>query len=150
MGNAVLIRQITFGSDEYKSEVKLRYEVLRKPLGLQFSQEELDKENDSYHFGAFEGDELIGCLILVPFSNTEIKMRQVAVAPDRQARGIGKLLVKAAEEFAQDNGYEWMKLNARETAVKFYLSLGYEIFGEPFLEVTIPHRSMQKRLTKED
>jgi len=143
---AVLIRQIKFGSDEYGSEVQLRYENLRKPLGLEFSREELDKEQDFFHFGAFDGAELIGCLVLVPLSQTEINMRQVAVIPDRQGQGIGKRLVQAAEEYAREKGFEWMKLHARETAVPFYLSLGYEIYSDPFFEVTIPHRSMRKRL----
>jgi predicted GNAT family N-acyltransferase len=42
--------------------------------------------------------------------------------------------------------YTTIILNARETAVKFYISLGYEIYGEPFVEVTLPHRKMKKTL----
>jgi len=40
-----------------------------------------------------------------------------------------------------------MLLHARETAVSFYTELGYEVFGEPFVEVTVPHRKMRKTLT---
>jgi predicted GNAT family N-acyltransferase len=39
-----------------------------------------------------------------------------------------------------------MVLNARDTAIPFYLHLGYELVGEPFVEVGIPHRKMRKAL----
>ena len=34
-------------------------------------------------------------------------------------------------------------LHARESAVPFYLALGYGLVGEPFEEVGIPHRKMR-------
>jgi predicted GNAT family N-acyltransferase len=39
-----------------------------------------------------------------------------------------------------------MILHARATAVPFYLRLGYTVVGEPFEEVGIPHRGMEKAL----
>ena len=33
-----------------------------------------------------------------------------------------------------------------EASKTFYTALGYEIFGEPFVEVTLPHRKMRKTL----
>ena len=43
-------------------------------------------------------------------------------------------------------GGRLLTLHARETAVAFYLRLGYRVVGEPFVEVTIPHRTMEKLL----
>ena len=40
-----------------------------------------------------------------------------------------------------------MVLHARQTAVPFYLKLGYAEVGAPFQEVGIPHRCMEKPLT---
>jgi predicted GNAT family N-acyltransferase len=73
-------------------------------------------------------------------------MRQVAVNDKSQRSGIGSRLVAYSEEYAREHGYETMELNARQTAVPFYLRLGYEITGDPFTEVGLPHRKMQKRL----
>ena len=39
-----------------------------------------------------------------------------------------------------------MVLHARQTAVPFYERLGYETYGEPFVEVTIPHIAMRMAL----
>jgi ribosomal protein S18 acetylase RimI-like enzyme len=119
--------------------------VLRLPLALDLTAEEVAQETDQLHFVAFEGGEVVGCALLKP-SHGEAKMRQVAVRPELQGQGIGRILVQAFEAEAQARGYPSIVLNARETAVPFYERLGYEVFGEAFEEVTIPHRSLRKHL----
>ena len=43
-------------------------------------------------------------------------------------------------------GIRHLRLAARQTAVGFYARLGYAVDGEPFIEKTIPHRTMRKML----
>jgi predicted GNAT family N-acyltransferase len=140
------IRIFDHDSEEYRLEVALRSKVLREPLGLTFSEEELAKDAGDFHIGVFCDDLLIGCLLLVPKANQIVKMRQVAIAAAEQGRGIGRALVEFAENFAKAKGFRTMELNARETAVPFYLALNYSVEGEPFQEVTVPHRRMFKVL----
>ena len=71
-------------------------------------------------------------------------MRQVAVDESYQSKGIGRALVEYCEQVARDEQFTEIILHARETAVAFYLKLGYEVYGEPFIEVGIPHRNMRK------
>lgn len=144
---AIQIRQIKHNSPEFDAEVKLRDEVLRKPLGLKYTAEDLAAEGANIHFAAYAGPEMVGTLQLLHSTDSEMKMRQVAISPRHQGKGIGRELVRVAEEFARENSYRSIRLNARDTAVAFYLSLDYEIVGEPFIEVTIPHRFMHKRLS---
>jgi predicted GNAT family N-acyltransferase len=73
-------------------------------------------------------------------------MRQVAVKNEFQNMGVGKEMVVYAEKWARDNGYKTMELNARKTAVPFYLKLNYSIEGSEFMEVGIPHSKMLKKL----
>ena len=142
------IRQIEHNSPEFDAEVRLRDEVLRKPLGLKYMAEDLAAEAANIHFAAYSGDEMVGTLQLLHSADSEMKMRQVAISPRHQGKGIGKALVRVAEEFARTHSYRTIRLNARDTAVAFYLSLNYELIGDPFIEVTIPHRSMQKYLSR--
>lgn len=135
-----------FDSALYRQAVELRRRVLRLPLGLDFTPEDLAPDREQFHFVATDGGQVVGCLVMVPHGN-ETKMRQVAVEPDLQGRGIGKAMVAHTEVWAAQEGYESIVLHAREGAVPFYLGLGYELEGEPFEEVTIPHRRMRKRLT---
>ncbi len=141
------ILQIEFATPEYDEAVALRYEVLRRPLGLEYTPEQLAVEYDQIHLAAYASDnQLVGYLNLTPQDEKTIKMRQVAVAPDWQGRGVGQKLVEASEAVARRMGISSMELHARETAVPFYLKLGYEVEGTQFEEVTIPHFKMKKRL----
>ena len=157
---AIGVREVSYGSKDYEATVELRREILRKPLGLEFSSAELQLDLSDYHFAAFQNSDneigkatigisnehLIGCLILRPQSRDELKMRQVAVASSVQGRGVGQMLVARSELWAREHGYQEIVLNARETAVKFYLKLGYEIVGDRFSEVDLPHFKMRKAL----
>ncbi len=140
-------QKIDFATPEYDLAVRLRTEVLRRPLGLEFTVEQLEKEWADDHFAAFdERGQLVGCLILTKKDSKSVKMRQVAVAPDRQKTGIGQFLVAHSEVWAARKGFEKMELSAREPAVPFYEKLGYARVGERFEEVSIPHFRMEKRL----
>jgi predicted GNAT family N-acyltransferase len=138
---------VDYLSPQYLETVELRREVLRKPLGLDFSRDELEDDFYGLHVAAYDGRDLIGCLILSPLKGDEIKMRQVAVEPAWQGKGVGKGMARWAEECAVENGYSEVVVHARENVVPFYEGLGYSVEGEPFEEVGIPHRRMKRVLS---
>lgn len=140
------VQLVLHDSKDYWSLVKLRSEILRKPLGLEFSKEELTLENNQLHFGIFEGNEALACMSLVLEENKQVKMRQVAVAASAQGKALGSFLLKKCEEYAKDQGYEIMHCNARATAIHFYLKNNYQIRGEEFTEVGLAHYYMWKQL----
>lgn len=144
--NRRVVFEVTQQSPAYQQSVALRFQVLREPLGLSFTREELEQEKDHFHIVCYDNGVLAGCLVLVPQADHVIKMRQVAVDPSFQGLGIGRSLVKFAEEFARDRAFEQVVLHARETAVPFYERLEYQKVGERFEAVTLPHFEMQKRL----
>jgi predicted GNAT family N-acyltransferase len=115
-------------------------------LKLDFSSEELEREERDTHFAAFVEGELVGCLMMTPQNCSVVKMRQVAVEPRLQGQGIGAALVAASETWARESGYTQIELHARETAVPFYLRLGYKPVGSRFMEVKIPHQKMVRDL----
>jgi predicted GNAT family N-acyltransferase len=141
------ITEIPFESVWYALSVALRYDVLRKPLGLHFTAQQLADEAAQHHIAYLENGEVVGILLLAPKENKIIKMRQVAVAEKAQGRGIGTKLVKYAESFAKEKGYTTIDVHARKTAVPFYLKMHYTQVGDEFEEVTIPHYRMVKRLS---
>jgi predicted GNAT family N-acyltransferase len=137
---------IAHQSPDYLVAVELRRRVLRFPLGLDFSAEQLASEQDSHHLACWEGDALVGSLMLTAREHGEVQMRQVAVAPEQQGRGVGRLLADEAESYAVALRFTRMILHARDSAVPFYEKLGYACEGEPFTEVGILHRHMAKPL----
>jgi predicted GNAT family N-acyltransferase len=140
------LRMIDHGTREYQQMVHLRSEMLRKPLGLSFTEEELEKEKDDILMGAFEDDRLLGCCLLTPMDAGTIRLRQMAVPNSMQGKGVGRALMIFAENIARDLGYRKLCMHARKTAVGFYQKLGYSISGDEFMEVTIPHYIMEKAL----
>ena len=142
----IMCTQVQHGTKEYDETVALRYEVLRKPLGLKFSPQELAQEKNSFHLACWRNSMLVACLVLKPLSARQLRMRQFAVHPDFQGKGVGRALTCFSESFATTHGYEEIVLHAREKAAGFYKKLGYQIEGDRFIEVTIPHFSMWKSL----
>ena len=138
--------EVPFGSEAYEATVALRDDILRKPLGLTFSEQDLDSEWYSYHLAAYFASELVGVLVLKPLDQQVVKMRQVAIAAPHQRKGMGQELVAHAEAFARAKGYQQMVLHARQIAIPFYERLAYDLVGDEFTEVGIPHRKMRKRL----
>lgn len=143
---AEMCREVIHGSSEYHATVALRDEVLRRPLGLAFSPDELSGEKDSFHLAGWRGSALVACVVLKPLSDNQLQLRQFAVREDWRGQGIGRALALYAEAFAKEHGYEEIILHSRETAQGFYAKLGYQTEGERFIEVTIPHVTMRKRL----
>ncbi len=144
----VIISEIEFGTPEYDESIRLRTDILRRPLGLTFDPAALALEYRDFHLGCYDDDwKLVGCLVLTPVSEQIIKMRQVAVAADAQRKGIGARLVHAAEEYARRKGWYTIMCHARQEAIPFYIRMGYAATGPEFTEVNIPHRRMEKLLT---
>jgi len=137
--------EIVYGSDLHRKELSLRDEVLRKPLGLKMP-ETVQEEASCRHFGLLEGDGLLACLMAVPAGPKSVKIRQMAVAPPHQGKGLGRKLMEYAEDELRAAGIEHFHLHARDHAVGFYQKLGYTSAGDPFVEVGIPHLRMEKRI----
>lgn len=140
------LKQIDYGTPEYKQMVELRYQILRQPLGLTFSLEELAEENNDILIAAFDDDDMLGCCMLVPVDNNTLRVRQMAVMGNLQGKGIGASIMSFAENLARDKGYRNIVMHARDTAIGFYEKFGYKVRGDIFTEVNLPHHVMEKRL----
>ena len=135
-----------YGSPDSDACVALRNTVLRKPLGLVLTAAQRSAEHGDHHLAGFRDGRLVGCLVLTPEAGGKVRMRQVAVALDCQRQGIGSALVQYAERYAAEQAYSEITAPARQTAVRFYRKLGYEVLGAEFIEVGIPHSAMRKAL----
>jgi len=141
----MVFKEIVFGTAEYRLECCLRHAVLREPLGLSFTAEELAKEKDQLHFGLFEPeDNLVACVVAVRLSPTDARIRQMAVSPAHQRRGVGTRIMNELEAHLRSRGFRNLVLHARGSAVGFYEKLGYAVIGDEFIDVTLAHFRMMK------
>lgn len=140
------LKQIDHGTPEYGQMIKLRDEILRKPLGLQLHPEELALEKSDILLGAFDEDKILACCILTPINDKTLRLRQMAVQNNLQGKGIGASIMSFAENIARDKGFTTLMMHARDSAIGFYEKFGYKVTGAPFTEVNLPHHIMEKKL----
>jgi len=152
--------EVEFRTPLYEQAVALRDRVLRKPLGLEFSAADLAAEGDQLHFALIEAELptateamarnaigcVVGCVIARPLGGGRYQLRQMAIDAGRQGQGLGRRLLEQTEQHLAALGAQELMLHARDIAAGFYKKLGYQPVGDPFMEVTILHYEMTKRL----
>lgn len=137
---------IKYGSPEYKEMLVLRTKILRAPLGLTFSQEDLEKDKNDFLLAIRSSDNqgVVACCILTPVNKKTGKLRQMAVDNTVQKSGLGTAMLAFAEYVATKEGFEKITLHARKVALGFYEKYDYKIVGSEFTEVGISHYEMEK------
>lgn len=140
------LKIVDHGTPEYQELVRLREDILRRPLGLTLDQDELETEQSHVHIGAFEDDILLGCCMLVRENDQTVRLRQMSVINNAQGKGVGRALMNFAENIARDQSYKHLIMHARKEAVGFYEKMGYRVTSTEFTEVSIPHVVMEKDL----
>ena len=147
----MLIVKIPSTAQEWEQYYNLRFTVLREPWGQLKGSEVLKDEDQADHAMIVdsETDEIVGVARMQTNTPTQGQVRCVAVSPDVQGKGVGKLLMKYLEDVAKEKGIKEIVLDARENAVKFYQSIGYAIFEDSYLLFgEIQHYKMRKELSK--
>jgi len=128
----------------HAEELALRWRVLRAPLGHSLQATRFPFEDESLHLLALDAGAVVGCVLFHPEGPDSGRLFQMAVEPVRQGQQLGRQLVRALEAEVARRGFGTVTLHARDTAVGFYARLGYQVVGEPFVEVGIPHRHMRR------
>ena len=75
------------------------------------------------------------------------KIGRMAVSRVLRGSGLGRDILQALMQAAQQRGDRAVLLHAQRSAEGFYLRLGFEAQGEPFEEAGIPHQAMRRELT---
>jgi peroxiredoxin Q/BCP len=141
----IAVAEAPYGSDLYAEALKLREAILRRPLGLTLSNEDIADDALRRHFCALSNGAVVASVSFKRLGPHTLQLKQMAVAEGCQREGVGSRLLDFAEAWARHGGYGMIILNARIGAEGFYARHGYRAEGEPFAENTIPHIRMTKR-----
>ena len=136
-------------TEEFRKYYKLRYEVLRKPLGQPLGSEKDDREETSIHRMIIDEktEETLAVGRLQLNSEDEAQIRYMAVADELQGQGIGSQIISSLEDIARGNGSKQMILQARGNALQFYQNNGYKVVKKTHLLFDeIQHWLMRKEL----
>jgi ElaA protein len=98
------------------------------------------------HLLVMQKECVVACLRVLPpdVPGDPFRIGRVAVSPGRRKQGIARLMVqKAVEKIKVDHPSPGIYLDAQTYLQGFYLSLGFQVCGDEFLEDGIPHIPMQ-------
>lgn len=137
-------------SSYYSVSYRHRDRILRQPLGLSLWREDLSLERSHRHFGVIEEGGLIAGLIMVPLSDQQAKLRQMWVLEHKRGQGVGQFLITEVEKTLLQQSLRTITLAARVSAIGFYKKLGFQVIGNEFEEVGLPHQRMEKYLGTEN
>ncbi len=140
------IKQIQYGTEEYKTALEIRNEVLRKPQNLNIFEEDLSKDKQASHFVALVDGKIVGTVILDNHDGITMKLCQFGILKEFRSEGLGRQMLSFVEQYARSLHYKRMYLHGRVAAAGFYENRGYSAFGSEFLEVGVAHREMAKVL----
>lgn len=73
---------------------------------------------------------------------------RIAILKAFRGQGLGSKIVLSLIDEATNKGYSRVYLGSQKHAIDFYTKLGFEPFGDEFMEAGIPHLSMEKLLNK--
>lgn len=98
---------------------------------------ELIEKPDTVILTYREQTEIIGCVEL-RIENNKVYLGMLSVSPGTQGKGIGKILMQAAEDFANENAINKIfmtVISVRKELIDWYVRHGYQLTGEkkPFI-----------------
>ncbi len=141
------LREVFVESLEYRELLRLRFNELRRPLDLEWTEAEGQADKLDRHFGLYHEEALVGSVVVVALDHPGVaKLRQIAVTKPQQGRGVGQRLMIAVENLLVREGVKRLELNARVNVAEFYDALNYQRKGEIFEEIGLPHVKMIKLL----
>ena len=132
-------------SETYLDAVAIRNTVFVKGQGIPRSIEIDANEAYCIHFVLYDDkSQATATVRLLP--NLDWTLQRMAVLDDYQGQGLGSILLKEAEDFAQEQSFKSISLHAQLGALKFYLNNGYQEVGQIFEEAGIQHITVEKSL----
>ena len=140
--------KIVTTSSEREDAFSVRRIVFVEEQGVPLSLEldELDETAD--HFVVYTENTPIGAGRIREIDSGIGKVERVCILPEFRGKHLGKLIMQALENHAAYKGFEKVVLNAQSYAIPFYEKIGYVITSPEFMDADIPHRTMEKKVTK--
>ncbi|MGG2025889.1 GNAT family N-acetyltransferase [Gottfriedia sp. S16(2024)] len=136
--------------DELEIAFAIRKDIFVKEQGVPLEDEfdQYDNLNgDCEHILVHYNEQPVGTG-RIRFVEGVGKLERICILESFRKFGLGKNIIKALEEIAEEQGASKVKLHGQTYAEGFYKKLGYSTASDIFIEDGIPHILMQKELTK--
>ncbi len=120
---------------------RIRGEVFIVEQVIDWTEEFDVTDYEATLFVLYDGKDAIGAARL--YDN---KVGRVAILKAHRHKRAGSQLMNFVEEYAKQHGITRLELGAQLAVIPFYEKLGYETYGDIFLDANIEHKMMAKDL----
>jgi GNAT superfamily N-acetyltransferase len=132
---------------EWEQYYDLRYRILRQPWNQPQGSERNEGDETGLHFALYENEILKAIARLDINDEKSAQVRFMAVETEIQRKGYGKQVMLAIENYCKTKNISEIILHAREIAIPFYESLGYQLVEKSHLLFNeIQHFLMIKKI----
>lgn len=123
----------------------IRQAVFIKEQGFEREYDEID--HIAKHIVIYDDNVAVGtCRVFWCEDESSYHVGRIAVLKEHRGKSLGKLLMSEAEKLAKSLGGKTLKLGGQVRAAGFYDKLGYERYGEEYLDEGYPHIPFVKYL----
>ena len=140
----LLFKIIQYDLPEYKETLQLRENVMRKPLGLLLSVEDVKDDNVRTHIGGYCNGVLICACSFKIIHRKIAHLYSVCVKQEFQNRGVGQQLMHFTEKYVKLHGAARLYVEGRKSAKNFYRKCGFSPCGSEYIDMNILHQDMRK------
>lgn len=137
--------KIVTSKEDALAMATIRYKTFVKDMNIDFDSEIDGSDNDCVNFLAFVDNKPVGTIRYLMEENRTFRLGRFAVLKEYRKHGLGRKLFLFVENYIKErynpctiyfHGMAYLK--------DFYVSLGYSIESEPFLEEGIEHITFKK------
>lgn len=123
---------------------KIRVKVFVEEQAVSANEEIDDLDETTPLFIAYHEGVPVATARLIFVDQTLAKIGRVAVLKEYRGQGIGKeMLLYLMQYLKQETDVKTVKLGAQCQAIPFYEKLGFEAFGDIYLDANIEHVDMK-------
>ena len=104
----------------------VRIQAMARKYHITLEQEfDAHDTSDADYIVLLDDDFPVATCRLYPADSESMMLGRIVVLPEYRGRGLGRLAVNAAEQWAAERGFRKAVLESREEKVGFYEKLGY-------------------------
>lgn len=112
----------------------------------QFKNEFDDYDKKSVHVVAYKNNNPVATARYYSDDNGAYHIGRIAVSKNFRRQHIGEKIVSFCEQRISDLGGKTILISSQERVKGFYKKLGYNEYGEPYMDEHISHINMKKEI----
>ncbi len=130
------------GVQEMAHCLSIRHAVFVVEQSVPLALEQDGRDVEAMHFLACRGGEPVGTARVINVDERTARIGRVAVLKNARGQGIGEALLRAVLDEPALASVTRFELHAQVDATAFYQRLGFQVYGAPFIEASMPHAAM--------